>query len=137
MRFNKLIPELRVLNIEKSLGFYRDILGFRVEYERSENKFAFISYMGAQMMLEQNTNPHWKTGKLKYPYGRGVNFQIEVRNLNDLLVRLNKNGYPLKLKAKENWYRKEDKLLGLKEFLVLDPDGYLLRFSQRIGEKKA
>ena len=35
----------------------------------------------------------------------------------------------------ENWYRQDDKLLGNKEFLVQDPDGYLIRFSQDLGEK--
>jgi len=36
---------------------------------------------------------------------------------------------------KENWYRKGDILLGSREFLVMDPDGYLLRFTQNIGTK--
>ena len=35
----------------------------------------------------------------------------------------------------ENWYRRENELLGNKEFLIVDPDGYLLRFSQDIGFK--
>ena len=37
---NKLVPELLVSNLENSLQFYRDILGFKVEYERPENRFA-------------------------------------------------------------------------------------------------
>ena len=35
----------------------------------------------------------------------------------------------------ENWYRQDDKLLGNKEFLVQDPDGYLFRFSEDLGSK--
>ena len=35
----------------------------------------------------------------------------------------------------ENWYRADNKLVEMKEFLIIDPDGYLLRFSERIGEK--
>ena len=35
----------------------------------------------------------------------------------------------------ENWYRHDDKMLGNKEFLIQDPDGYLLRFTQDLGEK--
>ena len=32
----------------------------------------------------------------------------------------------------ENWYRQDDKLLGNREFLIQDPDGYLLRFFEDI-----
>jgi predicted lactoylglutathione lyase len=33
----------------------------------------------------------------------------------------------------ENWYEVNGKKYGNKEFLVQDPDGYLLRFSEDIG----
>jgi hypothetical protein len=48
---------------------------------------------------------------------------------------LKKNEYPIKIDIQENWYRAETKLKGQKEFLVMDPDGYLLRFVQILGEK--
>jgi hypothetical protein len=85
-------------------------------------------------MLEE-INDTWKTGKLEYPFGRGVNFQIEVADIEPLLKSLKAENYPLFQAPKENWYRKGNKLLGSKEFLVQDPDGYLLRFSQDIGIK--
>ena len=43
MKFNSLIPELSVSNIKKSKDFYINILGFKLEYERVEDKFAFLS----------------------------------------------------------------------------------------------
>ncbi len=89
------------------------------------------------MMLEENPNSAWSTGKLEYPFGRGINFQIEVKDLDYILERLKKNNYPIKSPPNEKWYRQSDKLLGVKEMLVLDPDGYLLRFSQSIGQKSA
>lgn len=135
MRFNKLIPELCVSNLEKSLHFYTKILGFRIEYSRQEPKFAFLSYEGSQIMLEENPNSSWHTGKLEYPLGRGINFQIEVKNIEKELERLNRHNYPIKMPPKESWYRKGNILLRVKEFLVMDPDGYLLRFSQNLGSK--
>lgn len=134
MKFNKLIPELSVSNFKKSLEFYTKVLGFEIEYQRSESKFAFLSFQGSEIMIEE-VNNNWNTEKLEYPFGRGVNFQIEVDNINPLLNSLKKNNYPIKMMPKENWYRKDDVLLGNKEFLVLDPDGYLLRFFQEIGAK--
>jgi catechol 2,3-dioxygenase-like lactoylglutathione lyase family enzyme len=133
MRFNKLVPELCVSNLKKSLQFYIGVLGFRLEYQREEEKFAFVSYEGSQMMLGENSE--WKTAKLEYPFGRGINFQIEVSDAGSVLERLEKNEYPIKIGLKDNWYRKDKKLLGVREFLVLDPDGYLLRFSQSLGQK--
>ena len=78
MKFNKLIPELSVKDITRSKEFYLEILEFQLIYERVTEKFAFISLNGAQIMIEK-CNGHWQTGELKHPYGRGINFQIEVK----------------------------------------------------------
>ena len=42
--------------------------------------------------------------------------------------------YPLMQEVKIVWYRMKDTKVGHKEFLVQDPDGYLLRFAERIIE---
>lgn len=134
MHFNKLIPELSVSNFEKSLNFYHRILGFKVEYKREESKFALLSFQGSQIMIEEINN-HWYTGKLEKPFGRGINFQIEVDNINSILNSLKSNHYPIFVRKKENWYRQDSQLLGNKEFLIQDPDGYLLRFTEYLGTK--
>lgn len=136
MEFNKLIPELSVTNLEQSLKFYIDTIGFKIEYQRIENKFVFISLDKTQFMLQEIVkDDKWDIGELKYPFGNGVNFQIEVDNVEKLYNSLKENGYKLAFEMEENWYRQDDKLLGNKEFLVQDPDGYLLRFSEDLGEK--
>jgi len=135
MKLNTLIPELTVLNIDVSLNFYTKILGFKIEYFREEDKFAFISLNGAQMMLEEYNNELWSTGSLEYPFGRGINFSIEVPDINPILENLKNNNINLKLDVEEKWYRKGTKLLGEKHFLVMDTDGYLLRFLEDLGEK--
>ena len=45
MKFNKLIPELSVSNMENSKQFYLK-LGFKIMYERKEDKFVFIEFQG-------------------------------------------------------------------------------------------
>lgn len=134
MKFNPLIPELDASNFSQSLSFYTDILGFHIEYQRPERQFAFLSYQGSQIMLEQS-NDNWKTGERAYPFGRGINFQITVDNLDTIIASLKTHNYPLFVEPADHWYRKDSTLLGLREFLVMDPDGYLLRFSQAIGSK--
>jgi len=135
MIFNKLIPELSVTDIQKSLPFYTEILGFKVEYSRPEEKFYFLSIDGAQLMVEEINN-HWWTGELARPFGRGLNFQIEVEDVSAIIGRLEEAGIALFRPLKESWYRGDGVEFGQIEFLVQDPDGYLLRFIQDIGERK-
>ena len=135
MKFNKLIPELSVSNIHKSLQFYTKTLGFTIEYSRPEDEFYFLSYENTQMMIEE-INDHWWTGELEHPFGRGINFQIEVSDVSVLVERLEESDVALFRPLKESWYRGEDTEFGQIEFLVQDPDGYLLRFAQCIGERK-
>ncbi len=134
MRFNPLIPELSVSHFETSLSFYTQVLGFRIDFERPEHQFAFLSYQGSQLMIEQE-NPTWQTGRLEYPYGRGINLAMLVEDIDVLLQSLREQGYPLLVEPEERWYRQDQVLVGRREFLVMDPDGYLLRFAQPLGEK--
>ena len=135
MYWNKIIPELSVTNLEKSLKFYK-IAGFKIEYERPENKFVFISLGQIQFMLQEiSNNDKWDVGILKYPFGNGINFQLEVENLDEIYNNLKNANYTITFEIEENWYRQNDKLLGNQEFLIQDPDGYLLRFSEDLGEK--
>lgn len=135
MIFNKLIPELSVTDIKESLPFYTEVIGFKVEYSRPEEKFYFLSIDGAQLMVEE-VNNHWWTGELERPFGRGLNFQIEVGDVSAIIGRLEEAGIALFRPLKESWYRGDGVEFGQLEFLVQDPDGYLLRFIQDIGERK-
>ena len=63
MKFNKLIPELTITNINNSKEFYTTALGFKIEYERSEDKFAFWSLGEAQLMLDE-INENGNVGEL-------------------------------------------------------------------------
>ena len=135
MKFNKLIPELSVTNLERSLEFYKTI-GFEIEYERKENKFVFLSLGEIQFMLQEITgDDKWEVAPLVYPFGNGINFQLDVKNVDKIYSAL-KEKYPISFEMEENWYRQDNKLLGNKEFLVQDPDGYLLRISEDLGEKE-
>ena len=137
MVFNKIIPELSVSNLEESLKFYKSI-GFKIEYERSEDKFVFLSMGEIQFMLQEISEDNkWEIAPLSYPFGNGINFQLEVEDVNKIYQALKENNYKISFEIEENWYRQDDKLLGNKEFLVQDPDGYLLRFSEDLGEKEA
>lgn len=131
--FSKNLPELSVTNLEKSLEFYKTA-GFKIEYERPENKFAFISLDEIQFMLQElRENEKWELAPLTFPFGNGINFQLDIKNVDNIYNNL-KNKYKLAFEIEDNWYRQDNKLLGCREFLIQDPDGYLLRFSEDLGE---
>ena len=131
MEFNKLIPELDVADFEKSLDFYTRILGFKIEYSRRENKFAFLSINGAQLMIEED-NGNWVTASPEYPRGRGINFEISVPSIEPVLKNLRSENVSLFREPEEKWRQAGEIKSVQLEFLVQDPDGYLLRFCQRL-----
>ena len=125
-----LVPELLVRNLDQSLAFYRDGCGFRLRHARPEDGFAYLELGRAQLMLEELSAESWRTGLLRAPFGRGINLQIEVADVRALHDRLMQLGLPLFQPLTTDWYRDGDVEHGQTQFLVQDPDGYLLRFMQ-------
>ena len=122
-------PEVLVTNFQTSLAFYK-MLGFVDMYQRE--KFAYLDYQGAQFMIAQRDGC-WETGELQRPFGRGVNFQFSTNELDALMARIEKAGLPLYEEKKEKWRDLGGRKGGSVEFLVQDPDGYLLRFLENIA----
>lgn len=125
--YNSLIPELSVSNIDISKKFYLD-LGFKIRYERKENKFCFLQLEENQIMIEEN-NDNWNTGKMEHPYGRGINLSMAVSNIEKMYEILKEKNIKFFLDLEIHEYRIDDKIFYDKEFLIQDPDGYLLRFN--------
>jgi catechol 2,3-dioxygenase-like lactoylglutathione lyase family enzyme len=135
MQRARLVPELICANIERSLRFYTEILGFSVLYDRPEERFAYLDREGAQIMIEQSVGRQFLAGELDHPYGRGINLQIEVSAVEPLFLTVQASGAPIYLPLEDRWYRRDDTLLGNRQFIVQDPDGYLLRFFERRGNQ--
>ena len=133
--WNPMVPELSVTDFSKSLHFYCEILGFSIRNQRLNPDFAYLDMENVQLMLEQIHESGWNTGVLEFPLGRGINFQIELADIGPVHGRLVSAQIALYREMKESWYDVGDMLSGQREFLVQDPDGYLLRFSQYLGEK--
>ena len=129
MKFNKLIPELTVSDINTTKKFYTEVLGFKIEYERIKDKFAFLSLGEAQLMIEQ-INDNWTVGELKYPFGNGINLQIEIDNLDSFVKKVKSKNIILFKDIFTSYYQCDNVCYMEKEVLIQDPDGYLLRFSE-------
>ncbi len=131
-----LVPELICSDIEKSLKFYTELLNFKILYSRPEENFAYLEHGGAQLMIEQPTERQFLAGELNYPYGRGINLQIKTDNVAVLYTKLQEAKANIYLALEEKEYYCKDCYLINRQFIVQDPDGYLLRFSENIGTQK-
>lgn len=134
---NALVPELAVSDIAASLAFYRR-LGFETLYERPGEGFAFLALGDAQIMLDEiGRTRDLGTAPLDPPLGRGMNLQITVPAIAPLLDKLRHRDSEFVLPEETREYRAGTVVLTVRQFAVADPDGYVLRFSERVGERVA
>ncbi|ARC57606.1 hypothetical protein AS850_11040 [Frondihabitans sp. 762G35] len=133
-----LVPELLVSDLDQSLEFWVGHCGFSVSYSRRDEGFAFVACGTAHVMLEEiGAGRNWISGPLERPLGRGVNFQISVSDCASLAASLEARSIPLFMQLETKWYRIGDQEAGVEQFVVSDPDGYLLRFQSSLGRRSA
>lgn len=135
--WNPLVPELTVKDLEASLRFYC-AAGFSVRFRRDDPPFAYLELGQAQIMLEEEHAGGWNIEPLDRPLGRGINFQIEVSDVRKTSVALIGIGFVPFRDLKDIWYAVSETMEeGQREFLVQDPDGFLVRFVQPLGSRSA
>jgi catechol 2,3-dioxygenase-like lactoylglutathione lyase family enzyme len=132
-----LVPELLVADLDRSLAFWCDRSGFAVRYARPEERFAYITLGSAHLMLEEaGIGRNWVTGPLEHPLGRGINLQITVPDSAALASDLVRAGVELFMQPETKWYGLGEEEVGVQQFLVQDPDGYLVRFQSSLGRRR-
>lgn len=131
-----LVPELLVTDLDRSLVFWRGLCAFDVAYDRPEERFAYLTLGSAHLMLEEiGDGRHWMTGPLEAPFGRGINFQISVPDAASLSQSLASAGIEFFMPLETKRYRVGDEEAGVQQFIVTDPDGYLVRFQTSLGRR--
>lgn len=100
---------------------------FKIEYEREEDKFVFLSLNEIQLMLEQGSNEELK--EMIYPFGKGVNFSFGMDNVEEVFKNFKEINYPIKSELKTMSFRVDDSKVTQKEFSIYDPDGYFIRIT--------
>jgi len=131
------VPELDVSDLERSLDVYLNVLGFRCHVRRPEEKFAYLIREGAHLMLEEagGLGRSFSTAALEHPFGRGINLQIQVSDVDALYAAVRASALEVAIPLEERWYRHDNIERGNRQFVVVDPDGYLLRFFRSLGSR--
>jgi GNAT superfamily N-acetyltransferase/uncharacterized glyoxalase superfamily protein PhnB len=111
-RFARAIPQLPVLNVGETAQFYRDVLGFKIDWTWGENDYGAVSR--DEMVLFLCAMPP--------PVAR-VTCVINVREIDALCAEWRKKGAKILSEP-------DDKPWGLREFTVEDNNGHRFRVSR-------
>ncbi len=144
-----LVPELDVGDLDVSLRFYVGVIGFTVVFERSRERFAYLGLDGAELMLQEAAGPgrRFRTAPLEHPFGRGINLQIAVPSVDEVHEAILAAGIEPIIEIEERWYdvnvvrpsgrwaSRGPMQAGNRQFVVADPDGYLLRLFSSLGSR--
>ena len=112
----QLVFELAVRELTRSLAFYRAI-GF--ELLRAEQRFAVLAWEERQVFLQQIDNLPEYTGPAL------INMRVMVEDVDRFWQRATELGLQVVVPIGDRRY-------GLRDFTVVDPDGYELRFATRL-----
>ena len=136
---NGLVPELWCSDFDASLEFYTGKLGFQVAQRRGSDPHAYLSFQGSQIMIawwefDGRWEP-WYPKPMERPFGRGINLQFMVTGVEDIHARVVAAGVDpfLDLHTASIW--RTNRMDERTQFMVLDPDGYLLRFSETVSHR--
>ena len=88
-----------------------------------------MSFNESQFMFEQIHEQGWNTGELAYPLGRGINFSIAADNVEALYETVKQAGIETYRPLTKSIYQVNGIDEAQIEFLIQDPNGYLLRFT--------
>ena len=126
-QLNKLTPNLVVSDVSRSIAFYRDRLGFELETTVPENEpfvFAIVRSGAVQIFLNAPGPAIEEYPAMKdRPLGGTFTMFIEVTGIERTYDEL-KAEIPIVTPLETKWY-------GVTEFVVADPDGYLITFAER------
>jgi uncharacterized glyoxalase superfamily protein PhnB len=122
----KLTPNLMVEDVERTLAFYRDTLGFQVLTTVPETApfgFAIVQRDGVELMFQSRAslsdNVPALTGS---PIGASQTFYIEVSGVRELYEQL-RDKVEIVVDFHTTFY-------GTQEFYFRDLNGYILSFSE-------
>lgn len=113
------------------------MLAFDVAYGRPDEAFVYLRRDDVGLMLQQADGPgrRFRTAELIKSFGRGSNFQIQVANSAQLYETARTAKAKIVIDLEERWYKVVGVERGNEQFVVADPDGFLLRFFTDLDER--
>jgi catechol 2,3-dioxygenase-like lactoylglutathione lyase family enzyme len=130
-----MVTELHVADLDASLAFWKEILGFEIAFRREEEKFVYLEHPEGQQIMLCQRHGRFETGPMQWPLGQGAMFQIYFHEIGSILTNLAAQKWPIYLGPREVWRKTGERESGQEEVFVQDPDGYLVMLARSIGER--
>jgi uncharacterized glyoxalase superfamily protein PhnB len=119
-------PLLNVADIEASLGFWRDLIGFEVttrfEYE---GRLGFANLRSGEVDLMLNARGGDPAGRRARPHYTEAVIYLGVPSVHALVADLRAKGFAAPEPERQDY--------GLDEVVVRDPDGYEIAFTSPVA----
>ena len=134
MKFSDVTPNLIVSDVERSLAFYRDVLGFSVTAtvpEASPLVFAMMQRDSVSVFLNSVESVKEYPSLASRAIG-GTNTMFVVIEADDIKGGIDALFASISPKARL-FMGLKDQFYGMREFGIEDPDGYVIFFAQRIA----
>jgi uncharacterized glyoxalase superfamily protein PhnB len=130
MTFKKLTPNLVVRDVEASLNFYRNILGFDLGFtvpEQAPYVFGSVTSGAVEIFFNDHKAVAEDYPALSAkPIGGSLTLFIEVKGIADLYKKLQQHGVNITMPIKDQFY-------GMREFAFEAPEGWIITFAERLN----
>jgi uncharacterized glyoxalase superfamily protein PhnB len=134
MKFSDVTPNLVVADVERSVAFYRDVLGFSVTAtvpDASPFAFAMMQRDDVSVFLNSHESVKEHPALAARAIG-GTNTLFIVLEAQDVKGGIDALFASIAPRARL-FMGLKDQFYGMREFGIEDPDGYVIFFAQRIG----
>ena len=127
-RFVSVTPNLFVTDMTRAVAFYRDVLGFAIKLtvpDEAPHVFAWMTHGDVTVFLNDLATVQHDLSEAAAPRPGSAALFITVEGvdaLHDQVTPHARRVQPL-----------TNQFYGMREFSILDPDGYVVTFAERIG----
>jgi uncharacterized glyoxalase superfamily protein PhnB len=135
VNFADVTPNLIVSDVERSLAFYRDVLGFSIATTVPETApfvFVWLQRGDVHVFLNAKEGMTDELPELKRQQIGGTNTMYVLVEADSAGEGVDALYHEIQPQARIVMPLK-DQFYGMREFAVEDPDGYLLFFAQRMS----
>lgn len=124
-----IVPGLMVSNLERSVDAYTRLFGLTLAHSEPP-RLAVLEWGAGQIVLQQYAaDDPLVVAEMAVPFGRGVTLDLRTADPKPLYQRLRDEKWPIVVPMGIAEFAHGGESYTRTSFVVADPDGYLLRFT--------
>jgi PhnB protein len=129
MQLTKLTPNLFVRDVAAAMDYYCNVLGFtrgQTVPETAPYIFGIVQHGPVEIFFnDQKAVSAEHPDLARLPIGGALTLYIEVDAVDSLFQKVQEHGAKINMPLTDQFY-------GMREFGMIDPEGWMLTFAQRI-----